>query len=349
MKLNPLGRTGMMVSEWCLGSMTWGTQTGQADAHAQMDLALERGVNFVDTAEMYPVNPISAETVGRTEEIIGAWNGANKARRGDYILATKASGEGFVHARGGARISGASLLESFEGSLARLQTDRIDLYQLHWPNRGSFQFRKNWDYDPSGRDSADKVRDEIRDILRAAEQLIAQGKLGALGLSNESAWGIAQWCRIAEADGLPRVASIQNEYSLLARLFDTDLAEASVMEDVGLLSFSPLAAGLLTGKYRDGAVPEGSRLSINGDLGGRSTARAHEAVTLYAAVAEKHGLDLAQMALAWCNTRTFMTSAIFGATTRAQLEHLLDGAGLELDDEVLADLDATHRSCPMPY
>lgn len=349
MKMNPLGRTGLMVSDLCLGSMTWGTQNTEADGHAQMDMALERGINFVDTAEMYPVNPVSAETIGKTEQIIGTWNAAHPARRGDYVLATKVSGEGLGFVRGGARVSGASLIEAFEGSLKRLQTERIDLYQLHWPNRGSFQFRKNWTYDPTGRDSAETVRAEMTEILEAAQKLVDQGKLGAIALSNESAWGIAQWCRVAEQTGLPRVASIQNEYSLMARLFDTDLAEAAVMEDVGLLSFSPLATGFLTGKYRGGAVPAGSRMSIGASLGGRNTPRAHEAVEVYAAVADKHGLDLTQMALSWCRTRPFMTSAIFGATSLAQLDTALGAADLVLSDEVMADIDIAHRACPMPY
>lgn len=349
MKMNPLGRTGLLVSDLCLGSMTWGTQNSEAEGHSQIEMALERGVNFIDTAEMYPVNPISAETIGNTEAIIGTWNAQNAARRADYVLATKISGEGMSHARGGARISGRTLVESFEGSLRRLQTERIDLFQLHWPNRGSYQFRQNWSYDPTGRDSAQKVRDEIADILEAAQRLIDQGKLGALGLSNESAWGVAQWCRVSEERDLPRVASIQNEYSLMARLFDTDLAEASVNEDVGLLSFSPLATGFLTGKYRDGAIPAGSRMSIGPKLGGRNTPRAHEAVELYAAVADKHELNLAQMALAWCRTRPFMTSSIFGATSLEQLDVALGAADLELSAEVHADIDAAHRACPMPF
>ncbi len=349
MKMNPLGRTGLMVSDLCLGSMTWGTQNTESEGHAQIDMALERGINFVDTAEMYPVNPISAETIGNTEAIIGTWNAKNAARRDEYVLATKISGEGMGYVRGGARVSGATLREALEGSLKRLQTEKVDLYQLHWPNRGSFQFRKNWTYDPTGRDSAQLVRDEIADILEMAQTLINEGKLGALALSNESAWGIAQWCRVSEERNLPRVASIQNEYSLMARLFDTDLAEAAVAEDVGLLSFSPLATGLLTGKYRGGAIPDGSRMTLGPTLGGRNTPRAHEAVEVYAAVAEKHGLDLTQMSLAWCRVRPFMTSTIFGATTLEQLDVALGSADMELSDEVMADIDAAHRSIPMPY
>lgn len=176
MKKNSLGRTGLMVSDLCLGSMTWGTQNTEADGHAQMDMALERGINFVDTAEMYPVNPVSEDTIGDTERVIGTWNAKNAGRRGDYVLATKVSGAGLRYVRSGARISGATLTEAFEGSLQRLQTEHIDLYQLHWPNRGSFQFRQNWAYDPTGRDPARLVRDEIQEILEAAQVLIDRSR-----------------------------------------------------------------------------------------------------------------------------------------------------------------------------
>ncbi len=349
MKKNQLGRTGIEVTELCLGSMTWGTQNTEAEGHAQMDRALDYGINFVDTAEMYPVNPVSAETIGDTETIIGTWNAANKARRGDYVLATKISGEGLPYTRGGARVTGATLTSTLEESLARLQTDYIDLYQIHWPNRGSFHFRRYWHYDPTGRDSAETVRAEMVDILEAAQKLIDAGKLRAIGLSNESAWGMAQWARVAEDHGLPRMASIQNEYSLMCRIFDTDCAEASINEDIGLLSYSPLATGLLTGKYRGGVIPKGSRLDLNKDLGGRYEPRAVEAVETYCGIAEKHGLHPAQMALAWCLTRPFMTSAIFGATTMDQLEIALTSDQITLSDEVMKDLDAAHKAHPMPY
>ncbi len=349
MKKNPLGRTGIEVTNLCLGSMTWGTQNSESEGHGQMDRAFEYGVNFVDTAEMYPVNPISQDTIGGTEQIIGTWNAANKAKRGDYVLATKISGEGMRYTRGGARITGASLTEALEGSLARLQTDYVDLYQLHWPNRGSFQFRQYWTFDPSGRDSAQLVRDEIEDILTAAGKLIDAGKMRAIGLSNESAWGMAQWARVAEEKDLPRVASIQNEYSLMCRIFDTDAAEASVNEDIGLLSFSPLAVGLLTGKYRGGAVPKGSRLDLVPSLGGRYEPRAQAAVDAYCAVADTHELDPAQMALAWCATRPFMTSAIFGATTMEQLKIALGSSEVTLSVEVMDALNVVHKAHPMPY
>lgn len=348
MKMNPLGRTGLKVSELCLGTMTFGTQTPEPEAHAQIDRALAAGINFIDTAEMYPVNPVSAETVGRTEQIIGTWNAANRSRRGDYILATKHSGEGMMHARGGAPISSATIPQAIEGSLRRLQTDVIDLYQFHWPNRGSYMFRKNWTFDPSGQNREDTLAN-MEDCLGALQRQVDKGNIRHFGLSNESAWGTAQWLRIAEARGWPRVATMQNEYSLLCRLYDTDMAELSVNEDVGLIAFSPLAAGLLTGKYQGGAVPEGSRMSLVPELGGRKSPRVFGAVEAYLDIARRHGLDPVQMALAWCLTRPFMTSAIFGATHMDQLEHALGAVEVTLSDAVLEEIAVAHKAHPMPY
>lgn len=347
MKKKPLGRTGLSVTELCLGSMTWGTQNTPQEAHAQIDCVLERGGNFIDTAEMYPVNPTSEKTVGRTEEIIGQWN-EKSGKRDQVILATKHSGEGLGYVRGGAPITSKTIPQTIEGSLRRLKTDYIDLYQFHWPNRGSYMFRKNWSYDPSGQNRAETLA-HIEDTLEELQRQVDKGTIRHFGLSNESAWGTAQWLRVSEARGLPRVATIQNEYSLLCRMYDTDLAELSVNEDVGLLAFSPLAAGLLSGKYQNGAIPDGSRMSLNGNLGGRKTERAFEAVALYLEIARKHGLEPVQMALAWCATRPFMCSAIFGATTMEQLDLALGAADIVLSDEVLADIDEAHRLCPMPY
>ncbi|RKF16377.1 aldo/keto reductase [Roseovarius spongiae] len=347
MKMNPLGRTGLRVSELCLGSMTWGTQNSEAEGHAQIDRALDAGVNFIDTAEMYPVNPKSAETQGRTEEVIGSWF-ARTGRRDDVILATKISGEGYQVVRDGAPISPATIRAAVEGSLKRLRTDHIDLYQLHWPNRGSYMFRQNWTYDPSGQNTA-RVLADMEDTLGALEREVERGTIRHVGLSNESAWGTAQWLRLAEAGRGPRMASLQNEYSLLCRLYDTDLAELSVHEDVGLLAFSPLAAGLLTGKYQGGAVPPGSRMTYVADLGGRVTKRMPDAVQAYLDIAARHGLDPVQMALAWVAQRPFTASVIFGATSPAQLDLALGAADVTLPDEVLRDIDAAHRAHPMPY
>ncbi|MAU48126.1 MAG: aldo/keto reductase [Yangia sp.] len=346
MKMNPLGRTGMMVSELCLGTMTFGNQTAPEDGHAQIERAFDAGINFMDTAEMYPVNPVLAETVGRTEEIIGDWF-ASTGRRSDWILATKHTGDSKL-VRDGAPISSTTIPGAVEGSLKRLKTDVIDLYQFHWPNRGSYHFRQNWRFDPSSQDRLSTVQ-HMHDALGALQREVERGTIRAFGLSNESAWGTAMWLRIAEEAGGPRVASIQNEYSLLCRLADTDLAELMVNEDVGLLPFSPLGAGLLTGKYQGGAVPEGSRMALNGNLGGRKSERVFGAVDAYLEVAQRFGIDPVHMALAWTAQRPFVASSIFGATTMAQLEHLLAASELTLSSELLEALDDAHKAHPMPY
>ncbi|MBS0124655.1 aldo/keto reductase [Thetidibacter halocola] len=346
MRMNPLGRTGITVSELCLGTMTFGNQTPPEDAHAQIERAFEAGINFMDCAEMYPVNPIRKETIGLSETILGDWF-ARTGRRGDWILATKHSGEGSF-ARDGAPITAESIPGTVEGSLKRLRTETIDLYQFHWPNRGSYMFRKNWRYDPSGQDPA-AVRQNMADCLGALSREVERGTIRAFGLSNESAWGTMEWLRLAAETGGPRVASIQNEYSLLCRLADTDLAEMMVNEDVGLLPFSPLGAGFLTGKYQGDAVPEGSRMSLNDTMGGRKTERVFPAVDAYLGVAAKHGLDPVHMALAWSARRPFVASSIFGATTLAQLEHLLGAVDVTLTEDLLKDIDDAHKAHPMPY
>ncbi|MEM9437064.1 MAG: aldo/keto reductase [Pseudomonadota bacterium] len=348
MKMKPLGRTGIDVTDYCLGTMTWGNQTPEADGHRQMDAALAAGINFVDTAEMYPVNPVTKETIGRTEEIIGTWHAKNPGRRGDYILATKHSGEGLGYVRDGEPISSKTIASTIEESLARLQTDYIDLYQFHWPNRGSYMFRKNWNYDPSGM-KGDDVRADMEDCLEALQKEMEKGTIRAFGLSNESAWGTSQFLRLAEEKGLPRVASVQNEYSLLCRLYDTDMAEMSVAEDVGLLAFSPLACGFLTGKYQGGAVPEGSRMSIGPGMGGRMQPRVLETTEAYLKLAQEHGVDPVHMALAFCTARPFMCSAIFGATSAAQLDHILAGLDVTLSGELMDAINETHKAHPMPY
>jgi aryl-alcohol dehydrogenase-like predicted oxidoreductase len=347
MRKRPLGRSGIEVTELCLGTMTWGSQNTEEEAHAQIDRALAHGVNFIDTAEMYPTNPVRAETAGRTEEIIGTWNAAT-GRRGDWILATKITGKGSEAIPGGPAISAARLTGAVEASLRRLRTDYIDLYQLHWPNRGSYHFRRNWAYDPSGQDRA-ATEAHMVEVLETMAGLVAAGKVRHFGLSNETAWGTAEWLRLAAATGGPRPVSIQNEYSLLCRHFDTDLAELSVNEDVGLLAYTPLAAGLLTGKYAGDVTPEGTRRSVNPTLGGRITPRVWGAVSACLGIAHAHGLDPARMAIAWALRRPFMTSVIVGATSLAQLDTALGAAGIVLSDEVLRDLDAAHRAHPMPF
>ncbi|GGD03125.1 aldo/keto reductase [Aureimonas glaciei] len=346
MKTRPLGRTGLNVSEICLGSMTWGSQNSEAEGHAQMDFAFDQGVNFIDTAEAYPTTPMAKETMGHTEAIIGTWLKAS-GNRDEVILATKIAGEGNDKIRDGGPITAAGIRVAVEDSLSRLGTDRIDLYQLHWPNRGSYHFRKSWTYDPSGQQPA-AVLQNMEEVLEALGALVKEGKLLHVGLSNETVWGTAQFLSIAERTGLPRMASIQNEYSLMHRIFDLDWAELSLNEDVGLLAYSPLAAGLLTGKYSGGAIPAGSRGSINKGLGGRHTESAVGVADAYGAVARQHGLDLAQMALAFCLTRPFMTSVIIGATTPEQLANNIAALDVTLDAAVLDDIAAVHRCHPQP-
>ena len=346
MKQIELGRTGIMVSDWCLGTMTFSTQTPAEDAHRQIDMALDAGINFVDTAEMYPVNPMRKESVGNTERCIADWFTAT-GRREDVVLATKAGADS-PNIRGGEGYSEDNILDVLDGNLQRLGTDYIDLYQLHWPMRGSYAFRQNWDFNPSGQDRA-KNMDHIAGVLEKLKQAQAEGKIRAFGLSNDSAWGTTKWIDVAEQIGAPRVASVQNEYSLLHRLYDTDMAEMSVNEDVILFSYSPLATGLLTGKYQNGAVPDGSRMTFGPKLGGRVTPRVFAAVEAYLEVAQKHGLSLPHMALAFQRSRPFKVSAILGASTSEQLASLLEGRDLELSDEVLTDIDSVHRDHPMPY
>ncbi len=352
MRMNELGRTGLKVSELCLGSMTWGTQNTMAEGHAQIDMALDHGINFIDTAELYPVNPVCAENIGKTEAIIGEWFGKT-SRRDEVILASKITGENGGIVRDGQGITGATIIQAVEGSLRRLQTDYIDLYQLHWPNRGSYQFRKNWTFDPRNQNRAEIVAN-MEDVLEALGKLVEAGKIRHVGLSNESAWGTMMWLQIAEQNGWPRMQTMQNEYSLLCRLFDTDMAETCVNENIGLLAFSPLAAGLLSGKYTRDAAPEGSRRAIqrklgSADLGGRATDRVWGAVAAYETIAQQHGLNLAQMALAWCRTRPGMASAIFGSTNPEQLKIALGSVEVDLSDEVLAEIEAAHKAHPMPF
>jgi aryl-alcohol dehydrogenase-like predicted oxidoreductase len=341
-----LGRSDIMVTDWCLGTMTYGNQTDRADAHRQVDMALDAGINFLDTAEMYPVNPIRAETIGLSETIIGEWL-AKTGRRSDLVIATKVSGNNPGWVRDGKGYDGAIIRQTVEDSLRRLQTDVIDLYQMHWPERGSYMFRQNWTYDPSGQ-NRQATMDHMMDVLQALDDCVKAGKIRAIGMSNESAWGMTKWVDQAEAAGLPRMVSVQNEYSLLCRLYDTDMAEMAVNEDVTLLAFSPLACGLLTGKYQQD-VPAGSRLAINGDLGGRMTPRTLPVTQAYLDLARDHGVDPVHMAMAWQATRPFPVSAIFGATNVDQLAHLLAGRDLVLSDDLVAAIDATHKAHPMPY
>ncbi len=347
MEYRELGRSGIEVSEICLGSMTWGTQNSEAEGHAQIDYALDHGVNFIDTAELYPSNPMTAETAGRTEEIIGSWI-KKSGKRNQVVLATKVAGAGNRNVQDGIDISPDKIRISLEGSLEKLRTDYVDLYQLHWPNRGSYHFRQNWRFDPSTQDTAATLA-HIREILEYLGEQVDAGKIRAIGLSNETCWGTSQFLHIAAEHGLPRVVSLQNEYSLMCRTHDLDLAELSHHENVGLLPYSPLAAGMLTGKYAGGDIPDGSRRSITPDLFGRAADSAWPVVDAYVAIARKHGLDPAQMAIAFCNQRPFVTSSIIGATSLEQLAVDIGAAGLTLSDEVLDDIHTVYRQNPLPY
>ena len=345
MKQIDLGRTGIKVSEICLGTMTWGTQNTEREGHAQMDMALAAGVNFWDTAEMYPVNPVSREKAGRTEEIIGTWFAA-QGGRDRVVLATKVTGEGQAAVRDGAPLSAATMRAAVEGSLKRLRTDYIDLYQLHWPNRAAYHFRDNWAFDPRGETKA-SVEGHMLEILHLSSDLIKEGKIRHIALSNESVWGAAKWLSLAATHGLPRMVTVQNEYSLLCRQFDTDWAELSVMEEMPLLAFSPLACGILSGKYQGDVTPAGSRRSFNPMLSGRITPRTFAATAAYLDIAQRHGLNPCQMALAFTRSRPFPTIPIVGATSTAQLAPSLEP--ITLSAEVLAEIAATHRIHPQPY
>ena len=346
MKYNTLGRTDIAVPEICLGTMTWASQNSEAEAHAQMDYALEQGINFFDTAELYPTTPPSSETYGQTEEFIGSWF-RKSGKRDEVILASKVAGPGRAYIRGGRKMEPDGIREALEMSLKRLKTDYIDLYQVHWPNREHYHFRGAWGYDATKNDAAEAA-DDILAILETLDEVVKQGKVRAIGLSNETAWGTQKYLTLSEARGLPRVATIQNEYNLLYRHFDLDLAELSHFEDVGLLAYSPLAAGLLTGKYLEGNLPAGSRATIMHGLGGRLQPRQEKPVAAYIDIARRHGLDPAQMALAFCLTRPFMASVIIGATTMEQLETAINSRDIILSEEVMKEIAETHRDYPMP-
>jgi aryl-alcohol dehydrogenase-like predicted oxidoreductase len=346
MKMNRLGRTDILVSEICLGTMTWGSQNTADEAFEQMDYALDHGVNFFDTAELYPTTPLSAETYADTERLIGDWF-ERTGKRDKVVLATKVAGPGRPYIREGKPVTGAVVRQALDASLKRLKTDYLDLYQIHWPNRGHFHFRGAWNYNPYKQDKA-QASSDIAEILEALGDCVKAGKLRAFGLSNETTWGTQKYLSLAEAKGLPRVATIQNEYNLLYRHYDLDLAELSHHEDVGLLAYSPLAGGILSGKYLGGQKPAGSRGSINGDIGGRLVPQQEAATRAYVELATAHGLDPSAMAIAFCLTRPFMASVIIGATTMNQLKVNIGAADLALSDEVLKEIAKIHREYPVP-
>jgi aryl-alcohol dehydrogenase-like predicted oxidoreductase len=343
MKYNQLGDSELRVSELCLGTMTFGEQNTLADAKAQLDLAFERGVNFVDTAEMYPVPP-RGESQGRTESIIGEWlSGKN---RDSVILATKVAGQGrpITWLRNGSlAVNRSNVRRALEDSLERLKTDYVDLYQIHWPDRYVPMFGQTA-YDPTQERTATPIAEQ----LSAFAELIREGKLRYVGLSNETAWGVSEFSRVAKAHGLPHVASIQNAYSLLNRSFDSALAEAVHREQVGLLAYSPLAFGILTGKYLEG-LPKDSRLGLFDGFGQRyRKPRVDEATRAYVELAADVGVSPARLALSFVRSRWFVSSTIIGATTLKQLEENLSSLELSLDPDVLARIDAIHSRFPNP-
>ncbi len=342
MQYRRLGRSDLQVSHVCLGTMTWGEQNSEAEAHAQIDHALAAGINFIDAAEMYPVPP-RAETQGRTEQYIGSWI-AKSGRRHEIVLASKIAGPGsMTYIRNGTRLDRASVFAACDSSLQRLQTDYLDLYQVHWPQRPVNSFGKLC-YDGDGSDGGVS----IEETLSALADLQQAGKIRQIGVSNETPWGVAEYLRLHREKGLPRIVSIQNPYSLLNRSFEIGLAEFSIREDVSLLAYSPLAMGVLSGKYLDGARPEGARMTRFTRWTRYSGPQAEAATRAYAALAREHGLEPAQLALAWVYAQRCNTSSIIGATTLAQLQQNIEAAALTLSPALLKAVDELHRRHTIP-
>lgn len=345
MDYRPLGDTDLLVSSICLGTMTYGEQNNESDAYAQLDYALDVGVNFIDTAEMYPIPP-RAETMGRTEEIIGSWL-ADRKSRDRVIIATKVAGPGgewLNHIRGGEnRLDKTNIQQAVDASLQRLGTDVIDLYQLHWPERETNYFGK-LGYKPPNRN--DGIA--LLETLEAMNDLVRIGKIRAVGVSNETPWGVMEYLRLAERFGLSRIVSIQNPYSLLNRSFEIGLAEIAHREKVGLIAYSPLGFGVLSGKYLGGMNPEGARLTLYKEYTRYSNPEALAATAAYVQLAHEHGLDPAQMALAYVTSRPFTTTNIIGATRMEQLKDNIASADLKLSAEVLEGIEKIHTQHPNP-
>jgi aryl-alcohol dehydrogenase-like predicted oxidoreductase len=333
---------GREVSKICLGTMTWGQQNTESEAHEQISYALDRGINMLDAAEMYPVPP-RAETQGRTEEYIGTWF-KKTGLRDNYVLATKAAGPNpeFHYLRGGPRFTKDQLIKAVDGSLRRLQTDCIDLYQLHWPDRYTNFFGQR------GYFHREQPETPIEETLRALEDIVQSGKVRTIGLSNETPWGTMKFLELADREGLPRIESIQNPYSLLNRTYEIAMAEVSQREDVGLLAYSPLGMGLLTGKYRNGAKPENSRMVVFERFTRYEGAETWEAAERYLQLADDHDINPTHMALAFVNTRPFVVSNIIGATTMDQLKMNIDSLDVVLSKELLKGIEAIQQAIPNP-
>jgi len=343
MNYKKLGNTDLDVSTICLGTMTWGEQNTQEEGFEQMDYALDKGLNFWDTAELYAIPP-KESTYGKTEEIIGNWFKKSK-KRSEVILATKVSGPGLNWIRGGGnQYDEKNLNEAVNLSLRRLKTDYIDLYQLHWPERKSNFFGKL-----GYQHKDDDNWNGFEDILNSLDKIIKTGKIRYLGLSNETAWGLSKFLEISKLKNLPRIMSVQNPYSLLNRTYEVGLAEISLREESGLLAYSPLAFGYLTGKYRNGKLPEKSRMRLFGEQFNRyKTENGQLAIEKYCEIANKHGLDFAQMSLKFCEVQPFMTSVIIGATTMDQLKSDIESVNINLTDEVINEINEIQKIYPNP-
>ena len=343
MEYTTLPNSDIKVSKICLGTMTWGNQNSEADGFAQMDYAVEKGVNFFDTAELYPV-PATKETQGRTSKIIGNWF-KQRQNRGKVVLASKIAGPGdyTAHIRT-TGFKGDSIKQAIDLELKRLQTDYIDLYQLHWPERHTNTFGVR-DFKPSPKDP---WIDNFNEVLHELNALVKAGKIRAYGLSNEKSWGSMRYLEEVRKDKLPKISTIQNAYSLLNRVFEGDLAEISLRENMGLLAYSPLAFGVLSGKYIKGTAAKNARLNLFPRFARYSSEQATEATKAYLNLAKESGLSLTSMALAFVNGRPFVTSNIIGATTVEQLKENIDSINIKLNEDMLREINAIHSKIPNP-
>lgn len=350
MEYHKLGSSPLNVSKVCLGSMTWGRQNTQQDADLQLEYALSQGINFIDTAEMYAVPP-NEDTYGKTEAIIGDWFSRNPGKREQIVLASKIAGPGLHYIRGGGDLGGAGVKAAVDASLKRLSTDYIDLYQLHWPNRNSPHFGNHW---PNDRLLSDVdvawEKAQMLDTLQGLDDCVKAGKIRYCGLSNETSWGLNQYLHLAEVHNLPRMVSMQNEFHLLHHKDWPHLMENCVHEDIAYLPWSPLSAGLLTGKYLNGARPSGSRWTITQRHGlFRDTQRSNAAVAALLDLAKKHNTSAATLALGWVSQVIGVTSTIIGATNMDQLKENIAAFEQPLNEEVVADLNQLIRQYPMTF
>ena len=343
MNYKKLGNTDINLSTICLGTMTWGEQNSQEEGFQQMDYALDQGVNFWDTAELYSIPP-KAETFGHTEIIIGNWFKKTKKRK-QVILATKVCGPMRSYVRGGGNQYGVkNITEALEGSLKRLQTDYIDLYQLHWPERNTNMFgRLGYEHNDVG------DWNKFEDILGNLKKFVDDGKIRHVGLSNETPWGTKKFLEVAKEKRLPRMMSVQNPYNLLNRTYEVGLAEISIRDQIGLLAYSPLAIGYLTGKYRNNQIPKKSRLDVDRDFWTRyNKPNAEKAVEAYYQIAKKNNIDMAQMSLKFCEIQPFVTSVIIGATTMEQLKTDIESVNVKLTDEIIKEINEIQKIYPNP-